>query len=122
MGLSFGGKYPCQATVWRFESKGKYTDAQISTSKKGQDGNYVTDFSSYVRMVGAAHEKVLQLEPKDRITITNFEITKTYDKSKGKEYVNIVVFDFDAVKKETEKAPDTDFLKIPDDIGDLPFK
>lgn len=125
MGLQFGGKYPCQATVWSIESKGNYTQAQISTSKKKQDGTYETDFSSYVRLVGAAHDKSVGLNPKDRITPTNFEITKSYNKEQKKEYTNIVIFDFDIVNQgeNTKKSSDNSFMSIPDNIADdLPFK
>lgn len=124
MGLQFGGRYPTIATVWEIESQGKYTKGKISTSKKQQDGTYVTDFSSFVRFVGEAHNKSAYINPKDRITPTNFEITKTYNKEQGKEYVNITIFDFDIVNNENQPAKtDNSFINIPDiDMSELPFK
>ena len=72
------------ATVWEVKKgNGNYTDARISTSRKDkQSGEYVTDFSGWVRFIGTAHQMVGNLNVKDRIKIGDCEVTNTYDKEK----------------------------------------
>ena len=73
MGLRSG----CYATVWEVkEGKGNYIDVQISTSKKVNDA-YQTDFSSWARFCGDAKGFASKLKVKDRIKISEFEVTNS---------------------------------------------
>lgn len=117
------------ATVWNVTDKDKYYEVEISTSRKKEDGVYETDFSSkFTRFVGKAKDKVdsEKLSRKDRIKITSCGVSNFYNKEKGREYVNYVVFDFDvlnrndsdsSVKSETKPVD----LDVVEDDSDLPF-
>lgn len=94
------------AKVWKITSHEKYTDIQCSTSQK-KDGNYVTDFSGFVRLVGDAHKKAVDLSEKDSIKIGNFGVTNSF--SNGKNYTNIIMFDFEIKGQESNNsAADSD--------------
>ena len=90
------------AKVWKIESKGKYTQIQCSTQQK-KDGEYKTDYSGFVRLVGKAHEKAVDLSEGDSIKIGNFGVTTS--NYNGKFYTNIVMFDFET--KDNEGANDS---------------
>ena len=94
------------AKVWKITSHEKFTDIQCSTSQK-KDGNYVTDFSGFVRLVGDAHRKAVELSEKDSIKIGNFGVTNSF--SNGKNYTNIIMFDFEIKGQESNNnAADSD--------------
>lgn len=116
------------ATVWSVQDKGKYSNVQLSTSRKNEDGTYTTDFSGFVSFVGKAHTMAQGITDMRRIQIKNADVTKRYVKEKEKEYINFVVFDFDFMdgpaKKSTAKkaSPETSFDPIDEDIDDeMPF-
>lgn len=110
MGLKTG----CVATVWSVEDKGKYSDVRISTSRKDKTTQvWNTDFSSYVRFVGSAHEFSKQLSPKDLIRINQFEVTNKYDKEKKVTYTSYAVFDCERFVRQD--APPTN------NTEDMPF-
>lgn len=98
------------AKVWKINSHEKYTDIQCSTSQK-KDGNYVTDFSGFVRLVGKAHQKAVDLSEKDSIKIGNFGVTNSF--ANGKNYTNIIMFDYEV---EGQASNNYD-----DDSDSLPF-
>lgn len=128
-----GFRQGAYAKVWKIkrESGKKYTDVQISTSKKDKDGNYNTDFSSWVRFIGKAHEDVAKLNDGDRIKLGEVEVTNSYDKAKNVTYTNYAVYTFeDANSGNTQPSNsgkpignNEKFMEIPDNVDDeeLPF-
>ena len=68
----------------------------MSISRKNKlTGEYEQDFSGYVMMIGHAHAKAQKLHEGDRIRLGDVDVTTTYDKERGKEYVNYKCFDFE---------------------------
>ena len=60
------------ATVWRTRetNSDKVTKAQVSTNRKNrQTGEFERDFSQWVKMIGAANDKVKKLGERARIKI-----------------------------------------------------
>lgn len=91
-----GFKSGAYATCWSVEAgKGNFTKVRLSTSRKMPDGTYEQDFSGYCMFIGNARAKAERLREKDRIRIGDIEVTTTYNKAQGKEYVNYKVFDFE---------------------------
>lgn len=118
------------AKVWKIfpknEKDQKYTSVQLSTSRKQKDGNYKTDFSGYVRMIGDAEEKAKELEAQDRIKLLKTGVTNFYNKeAKKKSADQFICFDFDFVNEqkqaEANGASDNDFVPLPEDEK-LPFE
>lgn len=91
------------ATVWKIkESDGesKFRDVQISTSKRNKKtGDYESDFSGYVRFVAKAVAGVENLKEKDRIILKNVDVSRRYDKERGREFINFTVFEWESVVK-----------------------
>jgi len=114
------------AKVWKIYPKSKaeqrYTDAQMSTSKKTKDG-YKTDFSDNVRLIGEAEKKAAELEANDKIKILNCGVSNFFNKEKSKNYYTFCIFDFEFVddKKQAESKGEewVDTSKMKDE--DLPF-
>ena len=114
------------ATIWAVEDHGKYSTAELSTSRKTQDGQYETDFANkFVRLVGPAHEMGKGITGMTRIQIRNCDVTRYWSAEKEKEYINFVIFEFDFLdgaptKKTTKKyaKKQDDFMDIPDDSED----
>lgn len=120
------------ATVWEVKKgNGNYTDVRISTSRKDkQSGEYVTDFSGWVRFIGTAHQMAGNLNVKDRIKIGDCEVTNTYDKEKKVTYTNFAVFSFETTNGGNVTTNATNvgqpipngFVDIPDGVDEeLPF-
>ena len=125
------------ARVWEIsEDKGNFAVCRLSTSKKRKDSdNWETDFqSNFVRFIGAAYNKVKNLNlPNEKgvsIQITSCESTVSYNAETKKVYTNYAVFDFDvpsdsgssvgakaAAKTVKKKAVDVEA----DDDPELPF-
>jgi hypothetical protein len=111
-----GFKVGAIATVWKVNEKEKYSNIQISTSRKDRNTNeYKTDFSGFVNLVGEAHHKVNQLSEKTRIKILDCEVTNDgYDKEKKAPTPNrFVIWNFELfnINAKTNKAvedPDSD--------------
>lgn len=134
MGLRSSGFY---ATVWEIrQGKGKYLDVRISTSKKDPKDNsqYITDYSGFARFVGKAKDFAQGLKEGDRIHVTEFEVTNSYNKEKNQTYTNIAVFaaedgSFNRGGRNNSNSspnPKTDsdgFMSVPDGVEDegLPF-
>ena len=112
--------------IWKIFPKDKadqkYTDVQMSTSKKTKNG-YETDFNDNVRLIGEAHTKAAELEANDRIKILSCGVSNFYSKEKGKKYYTFCIFDFSFVndKKQAEANGEewVDVSKIPE--SELPF-
>ena len=119
MSLNITGKY---ITVWQPEDKGKYVQANISTSKKNQDGGYQS-MNWRARFVGKCKDTAAQLKDKDRIEITNGLIENNYVKETKTLWVNVVVFDFELMdsKPKTDNEPNLDEFQAIDDDEDIPF-
>lgn len=134
MGVRQGG----WMTIWEIVKKGeRSTEARVSTSRKMPDGEYKTDFSGFVRFVGAAHVKAADLKPKDRIKLEAFEVSNDYDKEKKITYYHVTVFEFslgDGTKAPASKDTTTETpaskatatetaapAKATDSDDDLPF-
>lgn len=88
------------ARIWSVENKGKYSLANISTSKKVKDEDrYETDFQDgYVRLIGSAHEKAKTLDCSNNgvlVQIKSLEVTSRYDADKKTKYTNFLVYAFD---------------------------
>ena len=91
--------------IWSVENKGKYSVAEMSQSKKHNEGDYVagvlTDSgydmqwtNKFVRLIGQAHEKMAETDiPKGGlyIRLLNYEVRSKYDRDKQKEYTNYTV-------------------------------
>ena len=119
--------------IWKLEDKGKYYQAQMSTSRKVED-KYETDWSdNFTRLVGNAASQVRsgKIKEGDRVQIDNCGVTNQYNKEKRVTYTNYVIFSFaendqntssrNTSNKTTQKK-DTSFNDVPDGIEeDLPF-
>lgn len=114
------------AKVWKIypakNADQKYTDVQLSTSKKTKQG-YETDFNDNIRLIGEAHKKAAELEANDRIKILSCGVSNFYNKEQNKKYYTFCVFDFDFDNKQKQAESKgeewIDTSKIPDD--ELPF-
>lgn len=124
MGLKNGAKL----SIWEVKKCGKYTDIQASTRKKNnQTGEWETDFSGYIRLVGNANTKATdfsegKLQNPIKIEVGGFEVTQKYSKEHKKTFTNFVMYDFemeDAQPAQPKPSPD-DFVTITND-SDMPF-
>lgn len=117
------------AKVWDVKPVSEYmTQLRISTSRKNkQTDQYEQDFSGFVAFVGADNAKAAAaLNAGDRIQLGDVDVTTTYDKAKGKEYVNYKAFSFTKDGMSNSSAPkkevDDGELEAPDEgDSDLPF-
>ena len=117
------------AKVWKVENKGNYSVVEMSTSKKGKDGKYETDWSNkFVRLVGTAHKQAEKLQDGASVKIGQCEVTNNYDKEKKVTYTNYAIFNFhesddNGERTATGKAntkPNTPQATVDMD-DDLPF-
>lgn len=108
MGLRNG----CYAKVWKIDRKERYTKIQASISKKDKTtGQYETDWSGFINLVGPAHTEAANLKEGDRIKIDEFEVTTTFNKEKNVTYTNYSAFKISNANTQnqqakTKKAPD----------------
>ena len=126
------------AKVWNCEKgNGNYYVAEMSTSKKGQNGEYEKDWSSkFVRLIGTAAKRAESLGKGDTVRIGDCEVTNHYDNAKKTMYTNFAIFSFmddnddvsgigtaqKSAKKSTKKASDEEYVKVPEGIDEeLPF-
>lgn len=128
------------AKVWACEKgNGNYHVAEMSTSRKGQNGDYEKDWASkFVRLVGSASKRAETLGKGDTVRIGDCEVTNHYDNSKKMMYTNFTIFSFmdeddndngsgsgtvqKTAKKSTKKASDEEYVKVPEGIDEeLPF-
>ena len=117
------------AKVWEVKNKAeKYTDAQISISKKNkQTEQYETDFSGIVRFIGEAHKKAVEFANGSKIKILSCDTTNKYDKEKKTTFWRCIVFDFEFTEDSPKANPnqeeiDMSFMDISADMQEeLPF-
>ena len=117
------------AKVWKIyppkKKDQRFTVVQMSTSQKDKKtGEYKTDFSGYVKLVGDAFENSKELEAKDSIKINKCGVTTMYDKAKNENYETFLVFDFSFVNEKKQKDAEIgveDFMELADDMK-LPFE
>ena len=124
------------AKVWNCEKgNGNYYVAEMSTSKKGQNGEYEKDWSSkFVRLIGTAAKRAESLGKGDTVRIGDCEVTNHYDNAKKTMYTNFAIFSFmdednngsgssqTSSKKSAKKASDKEYVKVPEGIDEeLPF-
>lgn len=91
------------ATVWEITNQGEnFTKIRMSTSRKDKKTDeYVTDFSGFVSLIGNANKSVGQIENairrdgRCRIKMGACDVSNSYDKEAGREYVNYTLFDFE---------------------------
>lgn len=107
------------AKVWEIKPNERFTDLRISISRK-RDGEYVQDFSGYVRCIGDAHAKCEYLSDGDRIKITSCDVSNNYNKEKNITFYTCKVFDFE--NADGTATVDPGFVNVPDGIdAELPF-
>ena len=115
-----------RAKVWKIfpdkKAEQKYTDVQLSTSRKAKNG-YETDFNDIVRFIGEAHKKAANLEAEDSIKILTCGVSNFYSKEKNMKYYTFCIFDFEFINEKMQaESNDEDFIDIsnvPDE--ELPF-
>jgi hypothetical protein len=120
------------AKIWKIYPKEKadqrYTDVQLSTSKKEKGKKeYTTDFSDNARLIGDAHTKAANLEANDRIKIIECGVSNFWSKEKNRKFYTFCIFDFEfdsKQKQEKQQAEENgnefiDVSQIPED--ELPF-
>lgn len=122
MGFS-QGKF---AKVWKTENKGKYTVAQMSTSKKDkQTDKYETDWqNSFVRLVGTAHTQAQSFKDGESVKIGSCDVTNSYDKEKKITYTNYTIFNFEDTGNNSSKSngkPQSTPSTPTHEDDDLPF-
>ena len=118
------------AKVWETRpGNGNYSEARISISKKDKNtGEYNTEFSGWVRLIGNAHQKVNTIKNGDNVQLGDVDVTNRYVKDKNTTYVNYAVFDFNPANsggsgggKATTKKKDN-FQNISAEVDEeLPF-
>lgn len=124
MGLKNGAKL----SIWEVKKCGKYTDIQASTRKKNnQTGEWETDFSGYIRLVGNANTKATdfsegKLQNPIKIEVGGFEVTQKYSKEHKKTFTNFVMYDFEMedTQPAQPKPSADDFIMVTED-ADMPF-
>jgi len=113
--------------VFNKENKEKYVQCNLSEGEKRQDGTW-DNYSYNTRFVGKCLEQAKMLNDKDVITIVKGKITTKYSKEHGKEFTNVVVFEFE--KQDSNTSGNDGFYPIEtneysEDTGqysdDLPF-
>ena len=116
------------AKVWQIlDRKAKYTKATISTNRKDMNGQYQTDFSSVVKLIGKAH--TANVQEGDRIRILSCGVTNSYNKETQTTYTDFLIFDLEKVGSAPAAAPTTtpqpsllEDMDLPSvDEADLPF-
>ena len=80
------------AKVWKVDVKEKYIALQMTTGDKQTDGSYKNS-SWNARLVGKA--KDIQINEGDGIEIKSAKIENIYDKTNKKNWLNIIIFDFE---------------------------
>jgi hypothetical protein len=118
-----------RVNVWKIEDKGGYSIVSISSSRKDKrDDTWKNSNWSYVKFVGAAHEKASELKEKDRIelhgaTVSREEYTDANGERAWPKSPQITVFNWefytpdDTGAKNLDKAPAVE----PEDNEDVPF-
>lgn len=76
-------------------------------------------------MIGRANAKAQKLKERDRIKLGDVDVTTTYDKERGKEYVNYKCFDFEMADEPSQNRAsrnvDSNPVEGDSDVEDTPF-
>ena len=76
-------------------------------------------------MIGQANAKAQKLKERDRIKLGDVDVTTTYDKERGKEYVNYKCFDFEMAdeppQNRASRNVDSNPVEGDSDVEDTPF-
>ena len=110
-----------RAKVWNVEVKDNYSIAEMSTSKKKEDGTYESDWAcKKVLLVGKAREAGVKAN--DVVYIDDFEVTNKWDAEKKTMYTNYKIHAFadNGGKKKTEEPAKAAAAPVAD-ADDLPF-
>lgn len=117
------------AKVWKVDNSGKFPKAQISISRKKDDGEFETRFSDWVVFYGKAKDKASDLCENDRIKILSCGVENWFNKETEKRYYSFMIFDYEnagtsessrtTTDSKTETKPETE-AEVNDD-DDLPF-
>jgi len=103
------------AKVWeiRPSNESATTDIKISVSRKNRDtGEYLPDFSGYVRCIGTANTKArTELSEGDRIKMGDVDVSSWYNKDTDRGGYIFKMFTFEMA----------DSPKAPDNSEDYPF-
>ena len=96
------------ATCWSVEpGKGSFTKVRLSVSKKNREtGAYDQDFSGFCTFIGNAHAAAATLKERDRIKLGDVDVSSTFDKERGREYINFKVFSFEKVIDQESSSAD----------------
>lgn len=127
------------ARLWKYDDgKGNYLTAQLSVSRKNQEGKYETAWQdSYVRLIGKAERDIRGLTIPEKgiaVKIGDCDVTNKYDKEKKTTYTNYMIFSFDDIEVDGNASPkkasapntvadEGGYANIPDGVDDeLPFR
>lgn len=123
-----GFRQGAYATVWEVSNKGNISSVRLSVSKKDKEtGEYSTEFSGFCTFIGDAHKKAANLKERDKIKITECDVSTYYDKKTQKNYTNFKVFKFEENSNiiSANSKPDIDSVQAPEfaamDEDDFPF-
>ena len=120
------------ATVWDVKNDEKKSVVRLSISRK-RNGEYVDDFTGFVTFIGDAHKGAESLKERDRIRLTECDVSNNYNKDQRREYTTYKVFSFDFGDNNGNAKADADrasyknakssakFASVIDDDDDLPL-
>ena len=136
MSISFGeNSRATYVKIWKIDPQPRYVKAQVSTSRKDKDGQYVNS-SWFANFVGQCAGDAENLSRGDSIKVLsgNIENKKTED---GKIYTNVTIFAFEPAdgsgqssgnsRSKPVNAKRTQNLDVPptrdddDESDELPF-
>jgi len=117
-----------RVSVWSVEDKGSYSVVSISSSRKDKrDDTWKNSNWSFVKFVGAAHEKAKELKEKDRIELHGATISREeYKDSNGErawpKTPQITVFNWEFYSPDDTGAKNLDSApSVEPDEDNLPF-
>ena len=101
-----GFRVGAYAKVWSVERFEKYTKVNLSVSRKSRDtGEYETDFSGFVNLIGIAHTNAENLEANDRIKILDCDVTTRYDKKRNEKFTNYTMYNWEPAGTTSGESP-----------------
>lgn len=120
-------KNGCYATVKDINTSHGFTKYKLSIRRKGQDGQYVCEFTEYCLFYSDARKKS-EADPictGDRLCLKSVDVSTKFVKGsngENKKYYSFIVYDYEVVKRGegVAPAPLIDGTSLYDD-DDLPF-
>lgn len=126
------------AKIWDLKQgkNGSYYVAEMSTSKKLQDGSYEQDWANkFVMLSGDATKIADSFQRGMTVRIGDCAVTNRWDKEKSIMYTNYAIYSFQtddgsqktrssggSRQQKTDKAQDRSFMEVPaGDSEELPF-